>query len=69
MESPAERGLGVQAGSRFSMRHLCVLAAKTANHVLGCIKHSTVRRGDYPAAFSISAASPGALCAVLGPVI
>lgn len=41
---PAEEGLGVLASGSLSVRQLCVLAARRANHILGCIKHSTVRR-------------------------
>ncbi|GAB0196064.1 hypothetical protein GRJ2_002071700 [Grus japonensis] len=71
--SPAERDLGVLVNSRASMSQQCALAAKRANHILGGIKHSRhhqpVKRGDYPAIFSIGVASPGVLCAVLGPTI
>lgn len=38
--SPAERGLGLLVGSRISVSQPCVLAARRANPILGCIKSS-----------------------------
>lgn len=44
VNTPAEKGLGMLGSGRLSMRQQCVLAAKRANHILGCIKHSTVSK-------------------------
>lgn len=41
--SSAERNLGVLVDSRLNLRQLYALAAKKANHVLGCVKHSIAR--------------------------
>jgi len=40
--NPAERDLEVVVGSRFNMSQQCALAAKGANHILECIKHSII---------------------------
>ena len=42
--SPAERDLGVLAGSRLSRSQQCALAAERATRILGCIKPSTTSR-------------------------
>lgn len=50
------------------------LAARRVKCILGCIKNSIInpvitKRGDYSAVFSIGAASPWILCAVLSPTM
>jgi len=42
--SPAERDLEFWVDGKSNLGQLCALAAKWANHVLGCITHSTARR-------------------------
>jgi len=44
--SPAERDLGVLAGSRLHRSHPCALAARRANSTLGHVRHSTTSRSE-----------------------
>ncbi|KAK4815392.1 LOW QUALITY PROTEIN: hypothetical protein QYF61_001380, partial [Mycteria americana] len=42
--SPAERGLGELVDSRLNVSQQCALAARRANRILGCFKHSITSR-------------------------
>ncbi|KAK4829364.1 hypothetical protein QYF61_003291 [Mycteria americana] len=43
-EQPCRKGPGVLVDSRLNTSQQCALAAKRANHILGCIKHSITSR-------------------------
>jgi len=66
--SSADRDLGALVNSKFHVSHQCVMAARKANLILGCIKqHSQlVNIDDSPTMFSIDASStwmmPSIIC-------
>lgn len=45
--SPTEPHLGVLADRRLKVGQQCALAAKRANRILGCIKHSITRQSKW----------------------
>jgi len=45
--SSAERDLGVLVGNKLTMSQQCVLAAKRANGILGCIEKSVASRSRF----------------------
>ena len=68
--SPAERDLGVWVDGRLNVSQQCALAAKRANRVLGCIKHSIASWSrEVIVPLCTGAAPPQVLCAVLGASI
>ncbi|KAK4826977.1 hypothetical protein QYF61_012918 [Mycteria americana] len=72
--SPAERDLKVWVwvDGKLNMSQQCALAAKRANCVLGCIKHSVaswLREMILPTLHCTGAGPPQVLCAVLGASI
>ena len=68
--SPAGRDTGVLADSRLSVSLHPALEAKRLHPGLHQTQHSQLVKGsDYLAVFSTGVASPGVLCAVLGPTV
>ncbi|PKU33283.1 hypothetical protein llap_16413 [Limosa lapponica baueri] len=66
--SPMERDLGIWVDGKLNMSQRCALAAKRANHVLGCIKHSIAGQLSeviVPTLHCTGTAPPQVLCTVL----
>ncbi|KAK4827214.1 hypothetical protein QYF61_015242 [Mycteria americana] len=69
--SPVERDLGVWVDGKLNMSQQCALAAKRANRVLGCIKHSIASwsREVIVPLHAAPVRPPQVLCTVLGASI
>ncbi|PKU46976.1 hypothetical protein llap_2690 [Limosa lapponica baueri] len=73
--SSEEKDPGVLVSNRMTMRQQCILVAKKANGILGCIKKSMANRsrevkGGYPSPLLCPGeATSGVLCLVLGSLV
>ena len=68
--SPAERNLGALVESRLSLSAVCPGSQEGKPHPgVHQTQHSQLVKNDYLAVFSTGVASPGVLCAVLGPTV
>ncbi|GAB0184565.1 mitochondrial enolase superfamily member 1 [Grus japonensis] len=68
--SQPERHLGVLVNSKLGMSQQCAQAARKANCILGCIKHSIASQSrEVTVPLCTGAASPQVLCAVLGATV
>lgn len=62
----ALQDLGVLVGAQLTRSQQCALAAKKANDILACIRHSFNRGSQEVILPSIGGAAPGVLCPALG---